>query len=137
MRSMKGTTMFRPGPRVAWYLPSRSTTHACCWGTTLMVLKTKTRATSSSTRVTPPNVMSIWLPLNDNKLVGSMQGRQRIEPVDQQRLAGGHQAAPQQFEPHQPGVRAVAQFGHVAHHGASRARIEHGDVHEAPIPQGD
>src|SRR5574343_833184 len=47
--SMKGTTKFRPGERLAWYLPKRSTTQACCWGTTLTVLAMNRTARASNT----------------------------------------------------------------------------------------
>src|SRR5450755_4027952 len=38
---MKGMTNSRPGVSVRSYLPSRSTTHACCCGTILKVWKMK------------------------------------------------------------------------------------------------
>src|SRR6185295_2981981 len=41
---MKGKTNFSPGVRVRSYLPSFSTTQACCWGTILNVWKTKIAA---------------------------------------------------------------------------------------------
>src|SRR5262245_5284706 len=34
MRSMNGMMMFRPGSRISWNFPRRSTTQACCCGTT-------------------------------------------------------------------------------------------------------
>src|SRR6478609_8642587 len=45
--STKGTRKFRPGVRVAWYLPRRSSTQAFCCGTTLSVRTTKMPATMS------------------------------------------------------------------------------------------
>src|SRR3569832_2107566 len=59
MRSMKGITIFNPGASVAWYFPSLSTTHACCCGTTLMVLKTNTTARTKRTKGTVPKFNSI------------------------------------------------------------------------------
>jgi hypothetical protein len=34
MRSKNGMMMFSPGSRTSWNRPRRSTTHACCCGTT-------------------------------------------------------------------------------------------------------
>jgi hypothetical protein len=53
----EGTRKFRPGASVAWYLPSRSTTQAFCWGTTLtermmkMAAMTKSRNAISMLRI--------------------------------------------------------------------------------------
>src|SRR3954471_3343403 len=46
---MNGIRKFRPGVSVASYLPSRSTTHACCCGTTLIDRTTKMTATTNRT----------------------------------------------------------------------------------------
>ena len=47
--------MLRPGVRVPLYLPSRSTTQACCWGTTLMDWLMNTNATMS--KIKPISMM--------------------------------------------------------------------------------
>jgi hypothetical protein len=49
---MKGRMNFRPGVRVRSYLPSLSTTQACCWGTILKVWKTKIAAMTRMMRAT-------------------------------------------------------------------------------------
>src|SRR5690606_37483479 len=47
---MKGIRMLSPGPSTELNLPSRSTTHACCWGTTFRAWVTNTTASTSTTR---------------------------------------------------------------------------------------
>src|SRR3954471_13027266 len=47
---MKGTTNLSPGVRVRSYLPSFSTTQACCCGTILMVRMMKRAATTATMR---------------------------------------------------------------------------------------
>src|SRR6478752_418887 len=92
MRSMKGTTMFRPGASVAWYLPSRSTTQACCWGTTLMVLKTNTSAMMKMTSATVPNENSMCSPdvIVVNRCCGSRVGDDQpaAQHLDDAKLGG-------------------------------------------------
>src|SRR5580765_1869738 len=46
---MNGRMNFSPGVRVRSYLPSFSTTQACCWGTILNVRKTKIAAMTRMT----------------------------------------------------------------------------------------
>src|SRR5262249_12516948 len=47
-RSTKGTSTLKPGVRVRWYLPSRSTTSIRCWGTT----RTERIRTTTTSRAT-------------------------------------------------------------------------------------
>src|SRR5438270_920724 len=49
---MKGITNSRPGASVRSYLPSRSTTQACCCGTILKVWKMKIATTTKRTSAT-------------------------------------------------------------------------------------
>src|SRR5438445_10318704 len=51
-RSTKGMTKFKPGARTAWNRPRRSTTSACCCGTTLIAWMTTMTATMKSASVT-------------------------------------------------------------------------------------
>src|ERR1035437_10237478 len=52
---MKGTKKFKPGVRVPLYLPRRSTTHACCCGTTLIDWVMKITAMTNKTIATSIN----------------------------------------------------------------------------------
>src|SRR5215217_2661964 len=76
-RSTNGTTKLSPGVSVRSYLPSRSTTHACCCGTILSVCTMKTMATMATTSAT-----SIKAPLDYFLICGSaLRGGLEHEPV--------------------------------------------------------
>src|SRR5690606_25491513 len=73
---MNGTRMLSPGPRTLWNFPSRSTTQACCCGTTFTACATKTTASASTTRArTSPFDASIM------SGISSVSGRGDDEPV--------------------------------------------------------
>src|SRR6476620_10400053 len=102
---MKGRMNFSPGVRVRSYLPSFSTTQACCCGTILKVRKTKIAA---MTRMTSAISMGGPCELGTNGRCG-----QQHEPValdggndmlsGHRRRAGG--------EPGGPARAAVADLG--------------------------
>src|SRR5690606_24225550 len=111
-RSMNGTRMLSPGPSTAWNLPSRSTTQACCWGTTFNACVTKTTASASTTRArTSPFDASIMYGIS------SVAGRGHDEPVaghapDHVR-AGTPGRAARVGKFHLPGGTAVSRDGPV------------------------
>src|SRR5690349_13352605 len=68
MRSMKGTSRARPGSRVRWKRPSRSTTPALACGTILMpAMATKRTKSSRTTSAMTPPVMTKPLSFGDER----------------------------------------------------------------------
>src|SRR5678815_3352421 len=102
---MNGRMNFSPGVRVRSYLPSFSTTQACCWGTILKVRKTKIAA---MTRMTSAISMSWPCELGTDGRCG-----QQHEPVA---LDGGNDVLPGHrrragCQPGGPARAAIADLG--------------------------
>src|SRR6185503_7482212 len=77
--SMKGQRMSRPASSAVQYFPSRSTTHACCCGTTRTSFENTTMTKMTPTIVTSALAMTVS-PMRD--LDGADEQRQPVDTVD-------------------------------------------------------
>src|SRR5690606_40057545 len=129
---MNGTRMLSPGPRTLWNFPSRSTTQACCCGTTFTACATKTTASASTTRArTSPFDATIM------SGIASVSGRGDDEPVadhaQDQVAARTPGRAVRVGELHLPGRAPVARDGGVGLVPALELDAR-GDVHREGAP---